>query len=74
MANEGWRIPAEMDPASAEVVLSVATPRSVALRQGEAAIELTTAQLGELADRAFYLHELMRAEQSDVAEGWQPTW
>ena len=41
---------------------------------GEAAIELTTAQLGELADRAFYLHELMRAEQSDVAEGLQPTW
>ncbi|MCA1185659.1 hypothetical protein LCD36_04235 [Saccharopolyspora sp. 6T] len=74
MANEGWRIPAGVDPASAEVVLSVATPRSVALRQGEAAIELTTAQLGELADRAFYLHELMRAEQSDVAEGWQPTW
>ena len=74
MANEGWRIPAGVDPANAEVVLTVATPRSVALRQGPVSIELTTEQLGELTDRAFFLHELMRAEQSDVAEGLQPTW
>ena len=74
MKNCGWRIPAESGSPGAEAVLAVATPRTVALRQGAVSIELTAEQLGELADRAYYLHELMRTDLTDIAEGLQPTW
>lgn len=74
MRQEGWRIPAGANPATSEVVLGVATPQSVAIRQGDSVLELTTEQLGELSDRIFYLHELLRIDLSDIAEGLQPSW
>ncbi|MCX2733080.1 hypothetical protein OOZ19_22800 [Saccharopolyspora sp. NFXS83] len=74
MRQEGWRIPASADPATGEVVLGMATPQTVAIRQGDSVLELTTEQLGELSDRIFYLHELLRIDLADIAEGLQPSW
>lgn len=74
MRQEGWRIPASPAPATGEVVLGMATPRTVAIRQGDSVLELTTEQLGELSDRIFYLHELLRIDLAEIAEGLQPSW